>query len=173
MSGPQQHILEKPFRENQQGSAILWGVVVQGGQVPALGGIFLLGGCSGKTKTRLPGIREYRAQSTEQVSGRELDVWREDPEGPSALARLPHQAPPGIQLPSALFAPQSAVCPKRRFRVTLECSREAGNPSPRPGVYIKYICVGPPAAGAETRARGHMGMWLWKKNIYKMAFPNV
>lgn len=32
MSGPQKHILEKPFRENQQGSAILRGVVVQGGK---------------------------------------------------------------------------------------------------------------------------------------------
>lgn len=57
------------------------------------------------------------------------------------------------------------------MEVTPECHWEAGSPSPGPGVYIKCTCVGPPAAcGAETGARGHMGMWLWEKIFIKWLF---
>lgn len=88
---------------------------------------------------------------------------------------LPRTAPPrgGLDRPAC---PESEVPPPTpRGRLKLLWHAPGGtNRSPEPRVYIKYIRVRPPAAVAtETGAHGHMGMWLWKKNIYKMAFPNV
>ena len=82
------------------------------------------------------------------------------------LSHVPaHPAPPEV----------GTICPdcpsQSRLAAAWEGSREAGHRSPEPRVYVQYIRLRLPAAlGTGTRARGHMGMWLWKKIFIKWLF---